>query len=59
MRLFLWSHHPLIEIRNRDDSSLTRATARAPATFGSCASDHFLNPLVGLFIEISIGGILF
>jgi hypothetical protein len=24
MRLFLWSHHPLIEIRNRDDGSLAR-----------------------------------
>jgi hypothetical protein len=24
MRLFRWSHHPLIEIRSRDDGSLAR-----------------------------------
>jgi enolase len=35
------------------------ATARAAAVFGSCASDHFLNPLVGLLIEIPMTGILF
>jgi hypothetical protein len=34
------------------------ATARAPAIFGSCASDHFLNPFVGLFIERPMTGIL-
>jgi len=35
------------------------ATARAAAIFGSCASDHFLNPLVRLFIEIPMIGVLF
>jgi hypothetical protein len=34
------------------------AAARAAAIFGSCASDHFLNPLVGLLIEIPITGVL-
>jgi hypothetical protein len=58
MRLFIWDHPSLIEIRNRDDGSLARY-ARAPAIFGSCASDHFLNPLVGLLIEIPMTGILF
>ena len=27
--------------------------------FGSCASDHFLNPLVRLFIEMPMVGVLF
>jgi hypothetical protein len=35
------------------------ATARAAVIFGSCASDHFLNPLVPLFIEIPMMGVLF
>jgi hypothetical protein len=35
------------------------AAARAAGIFGSCASDHFLNPLVGLLIEILMTGILF
>jgi hypothetical protein len=53
MRLFLWSHQPFIEIKiwSRDDGS-PPARARAAAIFGSCASDHFLNPLVPLFIEV-------
>ena len=33
------------------------ATARAPAIFGSCASDHFLNPLVRLFTEMPMIGV--
>ena len=56
MRLLLWCR--LIEIRNRDDGSLARCGASG-GIFGSCASDHFLNPLVGLLIEILMTGILF
>ena len=33
-------------------TAASSATARAAVIFGSCASDHFLNPLVPLFIEI-------
>src|ERR1700731_4466508 len=39
-------------------TAASAATARAAAIFGSCASDHFLNPLVGLRIEIPMTGIL-
>ena len=58
MRLFLWGHHSLIESRNRDDGSLARYGA-STGDLRICASDHFLNPLVGLLIEIPMTGILF
>ena len=51
MGLYLWGRHRLIDLRSRDDAA-SPATARAAVIFGSCASDHFLNPLVRLFIEI-------
>ena len=35
------------------------AAARAAAIFGSCDSDHFLNPLVRVFIEMPMTGVLF
>ena len=40
-------------------TAVSPATARTPAIFGSCASAHFLNPLVGLLIELPMIGILF
>jgi hypothetical protein len=40
-------------------SAASPAAARAPTNFGSCASDHFLNPLVRLFIEMPMIGFLF
>jgi hypothetical protein len=48
--------------RSRSGAEMTAAfpaRARAAAIFGSCASDHFLNPLVRLFIEIPMIGVLF
>jgi hypothetical protein len=40
-------------------TAVSPGAARASGIFGSCASDHFLNPLVGLLIEIAMIGILF
>ena len=40
-------------------TAASRAAARAAVIFGSCASDHFLNPLVRLFIEIPMMGVPF
>ena len=51
MRLFLWSHHPLIEIWNRNDGSLARH-GTGTGDLRVMSLRPFPEPAVELFIEI-------